>query len=161
MLHRVLDEHRRGQVDGTNSAACRSVLKLSTKWKLAQIRATAIRDFTAVETMQKIVLAREFFVTEWLEPALTAYACLSQPITMEDVRQLGVDYILKIVHVRETTRVNVNEYNYSETQTRYLKDYTPHLKMLFAKEIEQSAYQDPQEFEPLSDDLYLIDLYFL
>src|ERR1700722_1566935 len=76
-------------------------------WQFDKIRGYAIEKMSEIEIdlVEKICLARNYHVTEWLLPSFNAYAQRGQPIAIEDVSRLGLDSILKIVEVRENTLV--------------------------------------------------------
>jgi hypothetical protein len=82
-----------------------SVLKLSTMWQFDKIRQFAIDQMSKlqIDVVEKIGLARDYHVKEWLLPALDEFTRLGKPMTTEDVNHLGLDFILKIVSVREGT----------------------------------------------------------
>lgn len=78
-----------------------SILSLSTRWYFESIRQLAIENLSRlVTTVDKIVLAREFDVEPWLVEGYTALCCRDLPPNVEEGRILGVDDIIKIVHIR-------------------------------------------------------------
>src|ERR1700722_591921 len=85
-----------------------SVLKLSTMWQFDKIRQFAIEQMSErqLDVLEKVGLARDHRVKEWLLPALNAYTRLGRPMGIEDVNRLGLDLVLKIVNIRESTPVS-------------------------------------------------------
>ncbi|EIN06752.1 hypothetical protein PUNSTDRAFT_25128, partial [Punctularia strigosozonata HHB-11173 SS5] len=81
-----------------------SVLKLSTMWQFAEIRARAVRELSAIaiDAVRKVVLAKKFSVDQWLLPALNEIARRAKPIDVEDIEKLGLEYALKLAEVRES-----------------------------------------------------------
>lgn len=85
-----------------------SVLRLSTMWGFARIRAIAITKLSelSLDPIDKIILAKQHDVGEWLAPALNEVARREASICLDDVTRLepvvGWDFILKIAQVRES-----------------------------------------------------------
>ena len=129
-------------------------------WKFRTVRATAIRDFPDVGVVDKIVLARDHGVHEWLVTSLNQYARLGRSITLQDVQRLGLDYILKITQVRENfTRTWSN--CVSEVRQRRTFDFGPSLEELFHDEIKRSNVQMPPVTPNPVEDFDLVDIFFL
>jgi hypothetical protein len=80
-----------------------SILKLSTMWEFAAIRKYVINQMSEcpMDLAEKIAIARDYHITEWLLPSLNDYARLGRPISEEDVNVIGLDYLLKIVAARQ------------------------------------------------------------
>jgi hypothetical protein len=80
-----------------------SILKLSTMWEFAAIRKCVINQMSEcpLDLVEKIAMARDYHITEWLLPSLNEYARLGRPISEEDVNVVGLDYLLKIVAARQ------------------------------------------------------------
>ncbi|KIJ63372.1 hypothetical protein HYDPIDRAFT_29621 [Hydnomerulius pinastri MD-312] len=80
-----------------------SVLKLATLWDFDGVRKTAINALAVLplSPVDKIVLATEYHIQDWLVPAINAMAQRPEPIGLEDVNRLGLDFALKIASVRE------------------------------------------------------------
>ena len=85
-----------------------SVLRLSTMWGFARIRAIAITKLSelSLDPIDKIILAKQHNVDEWLAPALNEVARREASLCLDDVTRLepvvGWDFILKIAQVRES-----------------------------------------------------------
>jgi len=144
-----------------------SVLRFSTKWGFKNVRASTIRDFPAVDVVDKIVLAREHRIEEWLVPSLDAYARLGRSITMADVERLGSIYIFKIISIRDgmkrSAAVPCGESHivWPESLCRMTYDFTELLKTLFAEEIKPLDIQHPPMASSNLDEYYLAEIYFL
>lgn len=60
-----------------------SVLRLATRWKFKNIRVLAIGKLDVLATpLQKLVMARAFDVTKWLQPSLVALCMRPGPSTL-------------------------------------------------------------------------------
>jgi hypothetical protein len=79
-----------------------SILTLSAMWEFIEIRKIAIDQMFRLpgNVVGKIVIARDFYITEWFVPSLNEYARLDRPISAEDVDHLGLNYLLGIVGAR-------------------------------------------------------------
>ena len=83
-----------------------SVLKLSQKWQLHQIRTIALEHlpypFVAKSPTEKVALAFQYDIKQWLLPGLNELAQRPEPINVEDVQILGLEVALKIAAIRES-----------------------------------------------------------
>jgi hypothetical protein len=74
-------------------------------WDFTAIRRLAITKLNMsmrkLTPVQRICLARDYRVSAWLLPALSAYTQQPEPITYEDVVSLGWDCVLLILRARE------------------------------------------------------------
>ena len=140
-----------------------AVLKISTKLRFNTVRATAIRDFPDVDVVDKIVLARDFCVHEWLVPLLNKYAQLRRSITLQDVQRLGLNYILNISQVREKFVQNKSYPHLHEACQRRIFNFASSLEQLFREEIDKSGIQLPSVPPSAAKDFefVLIDIFFL
>jgi len=77
-----------------------SVLKLSTMWQFNVIRNQAIDSLQHLPPRRRVALAQEFNISEWLLPALKELAEQKEPIGVKDVEEIGLDFALKLAHVR-------------------------------------------------------------
>lgn len=106
-----------------------SVLKLSMMWQFTEIREFVINRISEIQidVVDKIVLAREYHISEWLFTSLNEYVKGRPPVTIKDVNRLGLDYILKILHVRDTCY-------------RAYQDFTHALRSAFENEPRRSTW---------------------
>lgn len=51
--------------------------------------------------IDKVAIAKEYHVEEWLGPGLEELVKRAQPMTIEDANRIGIDYALKIAAIRE------------------------------------------------------------
>ena len=135
-------------------------------WRFDTVRATTIRDFPDVDVVDKIALARDYCVHQWLVPSLNEYARLGRSITLQDVRQLGLNYICKITQVREEFKqIHVikyrREHSNSEAHQRRTYDFGPSLAQLFHEEIERSSILLSPVTPSATEDFDLVDVFFL
>ncbi|KAG6330947.1 hypothetical protein ID866_8140, partial [Astraeus odoratus] len=75
-----------------------SVLKLSTAWDFQATRQAAIDALHAsqIEPVDRVVLAQQYDIKDWLLPALNQLAQRVEPISLEEAGQIGVDFALKV-----------------------------------------------------------------
>ncbi|KAI6124777.1 hypothetical protein EDD16DRAFT_1724827 [Pisolithus croceorrhizus] len=133
-----------------------SVLKLSTMWDFHGLRNAAIQHldvpFQSLNPVDKLELALQYDVREWLLPALLTLAQRSTPISVEEGRRIGFENALKLASVREKLQLRTVEetirrrsgdvIRIHEYTTRYLVlgdrdkeaeklDYTPFICKVF------------------------------
>jgi hypothetical protein len=91
-------------VEGLTWQEWTSVLKLATMWQMDKFRELAITSMSnlQVDPIDKIVIATDYHISEWLLPALNQLAQREAPINVSDVGRLGLDCALKIAEVRES-----------------------------------------------------------
>jgi hypothetical protein len=78
-----------------------SVLRVAHRFGFAAIRALAIEQLAPITTaVDRIVLAREFGVREWLKPAYVEVCTSAALLEDEDADRLGFELFKKIVRVR-------------------------------------------------------------
>jgi hypothetical protein len=112
-------------------------------WKFTVIRQLTIKHMSllTIDAVEKILLARAFHVPRWLLPALGEYAKKKHPITTSDVHHLGLDTILKIIHLREQTQdtsLSSSGQRYiCEANRRTTCDFTNALRTAFKSQIRQ------------------------
>jgi hypothetical protein len=85
------------------------VLKLSTIWGFHAVRDQAIARLSslAVEPIEKIILAKQYRVVQWLVPHLNALAQRDKPLSLDEGKRvasvLGWALVMKIAEVRESS----------------------------------------------------------
>jgi hypothetical protein len=113
-----------------------------------------------VDVVDKIALARDYCVREWLVTSLNQYARLGRSITLQDVQRLGLNYILKITQVRENFTEGGSRLA-SEVCQRRTFQFEPSLVELFRDDIERSIIQLPPVAPNPAEDFDLADMFFL
>ncbi|TFK89040.1 hypothetical protein K466DRAFT_546042 [Polyporus arcularius HHB13444] len=125
------------------------VLKLTTMWHYATLRAVAIDSLTPMlqqyEPVQWISLARKYDVREWLLPALHALARRKQPLQLHEVEPLGIATAIKMAEVRESYvsvvsqgRGNARGYGSQQfQQERETANFEYEIRRLFEDELEK------------------------
>ncbi|KAF8833800.1 hypothetical protein BDN67DRAFT_873446, partial [Paxillus ammoniavirescens] len=80
-----------------------SALKLASLWDFDGVREKAIEALEALDItpVDKLALAMQYNIEQWMIPAINAIAQRPEPIGVEDVDRLGLDVALKIALVRE------------------------------------------------------------
>jgi hypothetical protein len=120
-------------------------------WEFEEIREAVIQKIfeSEIDLVEKIALARDHHIKDWLLPCLDAYTRRGESITAGDVNILGLDFVLKIVHVREMVVhsqshpdcvMGVTPHNtvsYSNIENRHNHDFTEALHSVFLEEIKQ------------------------
>ncbi|KIK19623.1 hypothetical protein PISMIDRAFT_682942 [Pisolithus microcarpus 441] len=90
-----------------------SVLKLSTMWDFHGLRNAAIQHLDvssqSLNPIDKVELALQYDIREWLLPALLALARRSAPISVEEGRRIGFENALKLASVREKLKLRTVE----------------------------------------------------
>jgi len=144
-LLKVMYPRNFGQEESLTVPEWTSVLKLATMWEFGEIRKLAIRKMSqlTIDTVEKIVMARDYHVVEWLVPAINSIARRDEPMTLQDVNRLGWDYVLKIAQVREsfTMGKNVGYCRYCDNYIhgggpRGEHDFAAIIQRVFEKELE-------------------------
>ncbi|KAI6117712.1 hypothetical protein EDD16DRAFT_997716 [Pisolithus croceorrhizus] len=90
-----------------------SVLKLSTMWDFHGLRNAAIKHLDtppqSLDPIDKVELALQYDIREWLLPALLALARRSAPISVDEGRRIGFENALKLASVREKLQLGTVE----------------------------------------------------
>jgi hypothetical protein len=86
-----------------------SVLALAHTWDFPAIRALAIQKLTPITSaIDKIVLAREHAVDEWLEDSYLAVCEAPKLPSPEDRRRLGMDDLIRVISAWEAMHTHPN-----------------------------------------------------
>jgi hypothetical protein len=138
-------------------------------WDFHAVKEAVVKKMSSfdIDVVEKIVLARDHHVPEWFLPSLNEYTRLPRSMTRKDVNCLNLDFILKIVRVREN-RFLINSY-YSGTSSSWRNNV---LKATFREEIElleEWNSRDGLDLEGTTsqyspndhESLYFIDMFFL
>ncbi|KIK58973.1 hypothetical protein GYMLUDRAFT_170302 [Collybiopsis luxurians FD-317 M1] len=79
-----------------------SILTLATRWEMSNIRACAIERIALFnEPAKKISLARRYRIPRFFIPSLVQLIGRSEPLSVKEFADLGVECALKIVSMRE------------------------------------------------------------
>ena len=83
-----------------------SILQLATRWLFDDIRSLAIRELAnfEIEPVQKVVIALQNDVPEWLHPSYMALCERHNPLSVEEARRLGVEVVAQLARAREIYR---------------------------------------------------------
>jgi hypothetical protein len=90
-----------------------SILQLATRWLFDDIRNLAIRElanFDDIEPVQKVAIALQNDIPEWLHPSYMALCERPNPLTVEEARKLGVEVVAQLARAREIFRDNRYRY---------------------------------------------------
>ncbi|KIJ51396.1 hypothetical protein M422DRAFT_158628 [Sphaerobolus stellatus SS14] len=85
-----------------------SILQLATTWLFDDIRTLAISSLSKfdIEPVQKVAIALQCDVPEWLHSSYMALCDRAAPLTLEEARRLGVDVVAQLAYAREVYRDN-------------------------------------------------------
>ncbi|KAG6328814.1 hypothetical protein ID866_10276 [Astraeus odoratus] len=100
-----------------------SVLKLSTTWDFKAVRQAAIDvlNVSQIGPVDRVVLARQYDIKDWLLPALNHLAQRPEPTSLEEAGRMGIDFALKLASVRERIAVTYTYTNSPYEQfTRFM-----------------------------------------
>ncbi|KAG5641558.1 hypothetical protein DXG03_004785 [Asterophora parasitica] len=80
-----------------------SVLKLSTKWKMLDVRRMAIEHLAkaSIPPADKVVLGRTYGIVEWLRSGYVALADVTDDISAQAAEQIGLESALKLHRSRD------------------------------------------------------------
>ncbi|KAI0078035.1 hypothetical protein K474DRAFT_1706761 [Panus rudis PR-1116 ss-1] len=84
-----------------------SLLSISTRYIFTKIRDLAVLRIStqsAVTPIQKITLAHQFDIPQWIPPALVDLCKRQEPIDDEEAECLGIRTVVKIAQARELAR---------------------------------------------------------
>ncbi|KAH7877256.1 uncharacterized protein C8R40DRAFT_1040680 [Lentinula edodes] len=104
-----------------------SVLKLADLWCMDAVRAHAIEKMSDMDAdpVEKVVVARQYKVHDWLVPAFNAIISRSQTLSEVDVERLGVSTILRLVAIRDRLQRDYRNYvTLSATRQPVAFDFT-------------------------------------
>ncbi|KAJ3881061.1 hypothetical protein F5051DRAFT_136174 [Lentinula edodes] len=104
-----------------------SVLKLADLWCMDAVRAHAIKKMSDMDAdpVEKVVVARQYKVHDWLVPAFNAIISRSQTLSEVDVERLGVSTILRLVAIRDRLQRDYRNYvTLSATRQPVAFDFT-------------------------------------
>lgn len=82
------------------------ILKLSKMWSFTRVQEFAIEQMEpmlAMRPLDKVALAQDYGITEWLVSGLLQLARREEPVGLEDVQKLGLDTALKLADIRESS----------------------------------------------------------
>lgn len=83
-----------------------SVLKLSRMWEMEDLHSLALRNLKYPtgwkSAVEKLALALEHEITDWIVPGVNELARRQEPISVEDTQILGLETALKVAAVRES-----------------------------------------------------------
>ncbi|KAG5641738.1 hypothetical protein DXG03_004310 [Asterophora parasitica] len=82
-----------------------SVLKLSNMWEMEKIRELAIDKLTSIRMIpvEKIVLAKEYHVPQWLRSGYQELVDRGEMPTTEEARKISFESATGIFQIREST----------------------------------------------------------
>ncbi|KAH7909358.1 hypothetical protein BJ138DRAFT_1155473 [Hygrophoropsis aurantiaca] len=115
LLKALLPDPRNPQNNPKSPSDWISVLKLSTMWDFARIKTQAIGSLKSLtmDPIDKICLARDYHVTEWIVPTMNDLAKRKEPIGMKDVEKIGIELGLRIAAIREGIVYTAGNSNYN------------------------------------------------
>ncbi|KAH6885483.1 hypothetical protein BKA70DRAFT_1337585 [Coprinopsis sp. MPI-PUGE-AT-0042] len=96
-----------------------SVLKLATQWHFEHMRKTAIAQLERLPLtpVEKVLLGRQFYVSEWLLSGYKRLVRQETPIAVEDAKEIGFETSLRLYLCRESQR-HIEDDDYLQTTFR-------------------------------------------
>jgi hypothetical protein len=95
-----------------------SVLRLATRWNFPTFRELALEKLESIEpSVDKLVLARELNVTDWLIPSYVALCLRPEPLTLVEAEQLKMADVVLIFTAREGLKGETGV----KSATKYIK----------------------------------------
>ncbi|KAI0713673.1 hypothetical protein C8Q76DRAFT_467588 [Earliella scabrosa] len=91
-----------------------NVLELAARWQFEEIRQHALNYLSMADGMTRLIAARKFQLTEWLIPALQNVGLRDAALTVEEIQELGLDFAVKVIALRERMRPRHGGYNVSK-----------------------------------------------
>jgi hypothetical protein len=127
-----------------------SVLRLATRWHFPSFRTLALKTLEPIASpIQKLFLARELDVMDWLLPSLVALCLREESLTLSEMRSLSLEDVHLIVTVRECV--------HTSKVAATVKDVSEHVQPLIAASVEPFTpkkaggdIMNPSSDEPMS-----------
>ncbi|KAI6163367.1 hypothetical protein EDD17DRAFT_1812868, partial [Pisolithus thermaeus] len=111
-----------------------SVLKLSRMWEMEEPYSLALRNLKYPtgwkSAVEKLALALEHEITDWIVPGVNELARRQEPISVEDTQILGLETALKVAAVRESLVTDGFRLT-AGCRTAANVDFTPIIKEIF------------------------------
>ncbi|KAG6914654.1 hypothetical protein DXG01_016097 [Tephrocybe rancida] len=84
-----------------------AILKLSTQWKMLEIRNMAIHHLTlaTIPVADRIAFAQKYDVSNWLRSALITLVHRNESISIDEAEKIGLELSLKICRMRDSSRI--------------------------------------------------------
>lgn len=81
-----------------------SVLRLSTLWGFATMRQLALESIHPPTSFDRLLLARTYSVVRWIVPAISALCERTEPLSLDEARQMRIEDVVMISTIREDIR---------------------------------------------------------
>ncbi|KAJ6581980.1 hypothetical protein B0H19DRAFT_929537, partial [Mycena capillaripes] len=119
-----------------------SVLKLSTMWRLLEIRARAVQCLGPMvsNTAEGIVLGRKYHVSSWLRAGYQALALGG--MTLHDVEMIGWETSTKIYRIREECVLEYLRVNYGDYYNGYGQNHANYFATAANEEVLQKSFAE-------------------
>lgn len=88
-----------------------TLLSVAKKFSMQKIRDLAIDRFALIATpAEKVALATEHDIEDWLVPAYTDLCLKLEPLSLEDGKKLGIDTVVKLQEMQHEIKSNFVKY---------------------------------------------------
>nr|VWP02667.1 Uncharacterized protein [Ganoderma boninense] len=77
------------------------VLKLASLWQITSLREKALQHLKSADCFLRLELLRQHYVKDWFLPELRDLIQRSQPLTVDEITRLGLDFAVKVIILRE------------------------------------------------------------
>jgi hypothetical protein len=100
-----------------------SVLTIASIWDFSSLRHLSISRLDySLDTVERIVLGKQFDVCRWLTPAYFELCARPEPLTYEEGEMLGMRDVIKIGQVRHQIRYGTNLNRHEDTILALVRD---------------------------------------
>ncbi|KAM5533681.1 hypothetical protein V8D89_012648 [Ganoderma adspersum] len=77
------------------------VLKLASLWQFSSLREKALKYLKSADCMTRLHIARQYGVDDWFLPAVRDLISREEPLTGDEIGQLGLDFAAKVIALRD------------------------------------------------------------
>jgi hypothetical protein len=95
-----------------------SVLRLSTLWGFATMRQLALESIHPATSFDRLLLARTYSVGPWLAAAISALCERTEPLSLDEARQMRIEDVVIISTIREDIRDHALQVDSHEIRRR-------------------------------------------
>jgi hypothetical protein len=134
--------------DISSAADWTSVLRLATRWHFSSFRTLALQTLDPTASpLQKLFLARELDVPDWLLPAHVTLCLREEPLSLSEMRLLPLEDVHLVVTVRERL--------HTSKVAATVEDVSEHVQPLIAASVETFTPKSGADIMTPSSDEHL------
>ncbi|KAG6867329.1 hypothetical protein C0993_004328 [Termitomyces sp. T159_Od127] len=115
------------------------VLKLSTRWKMFDIRNLAIRRLNVanIDSIDRIVLAQMYHIPQWMISSLVPLFRRQDSLSTDEATKLGFELALKICRIRDSSRILPDDMNDDAWTSAISAEFENELQLQTMSPVEQ------------------------